>query len=123
MKQIPNILEKTGISRDYILAFGSIDNYIRRIEKKEEFRWIRLAENSYLNRPILKYEAYFSQAEYEQVVTDKNREIIKNLDRLVEEVNKMRENKQKDYEKLSKLWKKAKEIIFGKAQELLEDKI
>ena len=113
MRQIPNILENTGISRDYILAFGSIDNYIRRIEKKEGLRWIRLAENAYFNRPILKYEEYFNRSEYEQVITDKNHEKIKNLDELVEEINKMRENKQKDYEKLSVLWKKAKKIIFS----------
>ena len=113
MKQIPNILENTGISRDYILAFGSIDNYIRRIEKKEELRWIRLAENAFLNRPILKYAEYFNHAEYESTITDKNQERIKNLDGLVEEINKMRENKQKDYEKLSVLWKKAKKIIFS----------
>ena len=112
MRQIPNILENTGISRDYILAFGSIDNYIRRIEKKEGLRWIRLAENAYFNRPILKYEEYFNHSEYEQVITDKNHEKIKNLDELVEEINKMRENKQKDYEKLSVLWKKANRIIF-----------
>ena len=41
----------------------------------------------------------------------------------MEEINKMRENKQKDYEKLSALWKKANKIIFGEAQEILEDKI
>src|SRR3989344_6090754 len=123
MRQIPNILENTGISRDYILAFGSVDNYIRRIEKKEELRWRRLAENTYFNRPILKYEEYFNNSEYEQVITNKNHERIKNLDELVGEINKMRENKQKDYEKLSALWKKAKKIIFGEAQEILEDKI
>ena len=123
MKQIPNILENTGISRDYRLAFGSIDNYIRRIEKKEELRWIRLAENAFLNRPILKYKEYFNNSEYELAITNKNHERIKNLDELVEEINKMRENKQKDYEKLSALWKKANRIIFGKEQEILEDKI
>ena len=123
MKQIPNISEKTGISRDHILAFGSIDNYIRRIEKKEELRWRRLAENAYFNRLIIKYAEYFNHSEYEQVITDKNRERVKNLDELVEEINKMRENKQKDYEKLSVLWKKANKLIFGEAQELLEDKI
>ena len=123
MKQVPNILENTGISRDYILAFGSVDNYIRRIEKNEELRWIKLAANAYLNRPILKYEEYFKDIEYEQVITNENRERVKELNELVKNINKMRENGQKDYEKLSVLFKKAKSTIFGESQELLENKI
>ena len=118
MKQIPNILENTGISRDYLIAWGSIDNYIRRIEKKEELRWIKLATNAYFNRPILKYEEYFNSKEYEQIITNKNRERVKTLDELVENINKMRENGQKDYETLFGLWKKANGIIFGEAQEI-----
>lgn len=123
MRQIPNILENTGISKDYVLAFGSIDNYLKRIKKGEGPRWIKLAVNVYLNRPILKYGEYFNSEEYEQVITNKNHERVKALDEIAENINKMRENGQKDYETLFCLWKKAKKIIFGEPQEFLESKI
>lgn len=113
MKEVQNISEKSGVSKEYMLAFGTLDNYLRRVDKKEEPRWVNLAKNAFLHRPILKYSEYFPPAEYGDVITEKNKETIKKLNNIVDELNKMRENNQTDYEKLSPIWEKVNQLIFG----------
>ena len=65
-------VSKQGIDRSYILAFGHLDNLIRRRNKKEEIRWIRLAERAFLHRPFLKYEEFFDSPEIDRIVTKCN---------------------------------------------------
>ncbi len=111
MEQVQNISERTGVSKDYILAFGALDNYLRRIEKKEEPRWINLAKNALLHRSLLRYEEYFTKERYGDVINDKNHETVAQLNKIVDEINKIRESGQLDFEKLNSLWKEINGIL------------
>lgn len=113
MEQVPNASEKTGVSRDYILVFGAVDNYIRRIEKNEEPRWLNLSKNTLLHRPILRYEEHFPPGKYENVVNGKNKETITRLNEVVDEINRIRESGNLDVGKLKELWIKANSLING----------
>ena len=111
MEQVQNISERTGVSKDYILAFGALDNYLRRIEKKEEPRWINLAKNALMHRPLLKYEEYFAKERYGNVINGKNKETLEKLNKIVDEINKIRDSGALDFERLNSLWKEINGIL------------
>ena len=113
MEQVPQINEKTGVSLRYMLAFGSLDNLLRRIEKNEHPRWKNLAKNAFLHRPILRYVEFFSCERYENAVTNRNKQAVDELDRIVGELNMMREGNDLNYERLSILYSKVKMGISG----------
>ena len=112
MKTVGNIT-KAGISSDYIRAFGTVDNCVRRVENKEGHRLIKLASRAFLGRKILKYSEYFSEDEYGSVVNDRNRDVIEKLDELVQELNHIRDVGEVDQERLAELWSEAKSTIYG----------
>lgn len=117
MSQVPNISTESGISRDYIIAFGSLDNFLRRVDKDEPPRLRHLAKRAFLQRRIQKYREYFEWIESEKLITDQNKEAVQKLDTIVDQINKMREENNADYAKLSILWKEINDIINGKEKE------
>ena len=114
MSQVPNISTESGVSRDYIIAFGSLDNFLRRIDKDEPLRLRPLAKRAFLQRKIQKYREYFDWIESEKLITDQNKEAVQKLDIIVDQINKMQEENSADYTKLFKLWKEINDIINGK---------
>jgi len=45
-KEVPEIVEETGLSRQYILAWGSVNNFLGRVNRDENNRSIMLAKNT-----------------------------------------------------------------------------
>ena len=111
MSEVPNIVKESGISRDYIIAFGSLDNYLRRIKMDEPPRLRYLAKRAFLQREFRKYKDYFNQIGESQLVNDQNKEAIERLNAIVDELNKMREEEKVDDERLSSLWKEVNDLI------------
>ena len=99
------------IDKSYRLAFGHLENLIRRKQKKEHHRWIKLAERSFLHRPFLKYEEYFDSAEHENLITKENEEVVKELNSIVDLLNQMRDKKNTDLEQLTRIWNQLIKII------------
>src|SRR4051812_33030571 len=73
VKEIPELSPSSQLSRQYILAFGSVAHYIKQVEQYHEShqttdplppRWLHLAERSLMHRPILKYQQYFSATDF-----------------------------------------------------------
>ena len=112
MKRVTN-LTRTGVSADYLKAFGTVDNCVRRVDKDEGSRWIKLATRSFLGRRILSYEEFFDPSEFENVVNNRNREIVNQLNEIVDELNLMREQGDADHDRLSSLWAMVKSFIYG----------
>ena len=110
MKQITD-LRRAGVSADYLKAFGTVDNCVRRVVNEEGSRWIKLAHRSFLGRRILLYEEFFNPDEYDEVVNDKNRQAVNQLNQIVSKLNEMRDQGDTDHEKLSDLWAEAKRLI------------
>ena len=117
MSQVPNISAESSISKDYLLAFGSLDNFLRRIDKDEPPRLKHLAKRAFLQRRIQKYKEYFNGIESGQLITEQNKEAIQKLDIIVDQLNKMREEDNIDYAKLSQFWKEINDIINGEKTE------
>tara|TARA_B100000315_G_C14505699_1_gene554495 strand:- start:176 stop:523 length:348 start_codon:yes stop_codon:yes gene_type:complete len=111
LKQVPG-LNKNCISNEYILVFGHLDNYIRRIENGEGSRWIKLARRSFLHRPFLLYEEYFPVNEYFDVINDKNKTKIAKLNKIVHSLNEMRLSENTGYDELKILWDQINNIIY-----------
>ena len=105
-------LARQVIIRDYKLPFGHLENLIRRRNNKESPRWIKLAERSFLHRPFLKYEEYIDPEDHDNLLTKENEEVVKELNSIVDLLNKMRVKKNTDHEQLTRIWNQLREIIF-----------
>lgn len=137
LKAIPDIMSQSKISRQYMLALGSVAHYLKRIEQYHESqstgeplppRWLFLAERSLTHRPILKYRDYFSAAEYlhpnyeQETVT-----VLQKLDDLVESINSLlqqpgilqslKKNASPEFESLNKLYSRVRAIVNGGLEE------
>ena len=83
LKIIPQIDNKTGVSCDYINAFAALSTYC--LDFKDKQPLINFIKKR--NFKLKKYEEYFSPESYKDIITDKNKEAILEIDKLVEEVN------------------------------------
>lgn len=112
---VPSTSPISGISYDFRLAYGNLNNYLERIEANESPRTRFLAKRSFLHRPIPRYEEYFNPEKYDGVITDMNREAIARIDLLVDRLNELRENEVTDYEKLAPLRNALNALVSGNA--------
>ena len=105
-KKVPN-LSSNGVSTDYRRAFGSLANYLEKIEEDATPRTRHLARRAFLNRRIQRYDKVFSPLEYEDVVTPENQLIISEINSSVDKINQIREamhgTKDTNYDRLSEL--------------------
>jgi len=130
-KEIPEVSTKSQLSREYLLALGSIGHYIKQVEQYHESqqtedplppRWLRLAERSLLHRPIMKYREYFNSVEFQH--PDYSQEVLNRLeylDQLVESFNSLLQQegilaqlKEKDsgkFSSLKEIYAKAKQVV------------
>lgn len=106
--------EAHGLKRDYLLAFGSLDNYVRRIKNDEPPRLKNLARRAFLHRAFKKYTDFFSNIPPEQLITNQNRGEIEKIDAIVDQLNMLREQGDVDYEILAPLWDAVQNIIYGR---------
>jgi len=118
-KPIPDIVEETGLSREYLIAMGRVRTYVRRVVGKERPRTIHMAKRSFCQRKFPTYGEYFDPSEYEShAVTDQNRTAVERLDAIVTELNGIREatgeKDRLDHERLSVLWTNITDIIEGR---------
>ncbi|MEK6928740.1 MAG: hypothetical protein AABW65_02170 [Nanoarchaeota archaeon] len=130
MKKIENIIKASGLSSDYLIALGSVEHYLKRVEQmhKENLpsRWMHLAERTLQQRPIKRYEGYFNSEESEDnVVNDENRENVNTVNGLVYKINllwedsdaaqKMRKPGSSECEKMAEYYLMIKKIVlYGK---------
>lgn len=115
MSSIPNVCESSGVSRDYLLTFGSLDNYLRRIQKEEPPRLRLLAKRAFLHREIKKYADVFCHIPAVELLTEGNKTVVQQLDALVDRLNAMRKEGKANYEELLVIWKEIKELILSGA--------
>tara|TARA_Y100000310_G_C20649084_1_gene798347 strand:+ start:466 stop:801 length:336 start_codon:yes stop_codon:yes gene_type:complete len=104
-------LSGSGVSKDYLIAFGSLDNYLQRVENDEPPRLQFLAKRAFIQRSIKKYDEFFNGVGKDELITDKNREAIERLNSIVDQLNKIREDPNIKVDELIVLWKEVNEII------------
>ena len=83
MKEIPQIVEETGISGDYWNAYWHLEIGL---DHKDG---VILVTQSIKESPIKTYEERYPSAEYGTVITEKNRERVLQLNQLAVKVNAM----------------------------------
>jgi hypothetical protein len=111
---VPNLCATSGISYDYRLAFGNLNNYLERIEAGESARARFLAMRSFLNRAIPKYQEYFDPEKYEDVITTKNEPFVARINELVGRVNALRASEVTEFDTLAPLRAALDAAIAGK---------
>ena len=80
--EVPQINEDTGISSDYWNEY-----FTKRCSFSFKSNSCEAVAEEIRKYPIKKYEERFSQKEYENVITDKNKFRVKRLDELANLVN------------------------------------
>ena len=119
-KEIPRISEKSKVSLDYMLALGSIKNFLDRIENNESNRSIFLATRSLKDRRVFQYQEKFSPEEQESPINEQNRPIVEQINLLVDKLNIERENllfKNQDskelYRRLNEIYQNIENIVYN----------
>lgn len=118
LEEIPNILP-TGISKEYFKAFGRLNLFLRSIyEGKTTFRIKKFAENNLSNYRFKKYDEWFKPTRFRNVITDKNKRAINDLNKIVDELNSLVTNK-KIIEKPNDLVPHKPTEYFNKAMSII----
>lgn len=132
IKEIPEVSSSSQLSRQYLLAMGSVAHYLKQVEEYHEShqtaeplppRWLNLAERSLLHRPILKYQDYFSSVEFKHPSYNSEAQArLKSLDVLVENCNellrqegilsKLKAKNSSEFENLKNIYRKARNIVL-----------
>lgn len=86
---VPNICQRTGISRDYKTALGTLHNLLQK--REDDPRSVFLAKRFFTARAIPRYQEYFSDDKYEGVVTDSNRETVDRINTIIDSINQERD--------------------------------
>jgi hypothetical protein len=110
-KDVPNICKNSNVSSDYIIAFGSLTNYLERIVEDDPPRTRHLAQRAFFRRLIPKYEEYFNPEEFKDVINSRNKEVVDKINRSVDKLNVLRAQKISDFEVLSTLNKRMVKLI------------
>jgi len=110
-KEAPNVSKKSNISRDYIMALGSVINFIESIEDNEPPRTRHLAKRSFLHREVLHYEMYFDGGSFNDVINDINKERVSEINSIVDAINSYRLQGVVEYEVIQPLVSKIINLI------------
>jgi len=102
-KNIPNISQNSNVSYDYKLAFGSLTNYLERVDTGDPPRTRHLALRAFFHRVIPRYEEYFNLEEYDSVVNNQNSAVVEKINNIVGKLNELRSQKISDFEVLQPL--------------------
>ena len=110
-KDVPNICTNSNVSSDYILAFGSLTNYLERVAEDDPPRTRHLAQRAFFRRLIPKYEEYFNPEEFKDVINSRNKEVVDKINKSVDKLNVLRAQKVTDFEVLSPIRKSLVKLI------------
>ena len=102
-KDVPNIRQKSNVSYDYSLAFGSLTNYLERVAADDPPRTRHLALRTFFHRLIPRYEEYFDPEEYNNVINSQNNAVVEKINNIVDKLNELRSQKISDFELLHPL--------------------
>lgn len=94
MEEIANITPR-GLGEDYRKSFGPLNLFLRSIYAETETKRIRkFAEERFTRQKyhFYKYTDWFPEGEFADVVNDKNRESIQQLDSIVARLNDLVDN-------------------------------
>ncbi len=112
-KPVPNICESTQVSYDFKLAFGSLNNYLERVEEGDDSRTRHLAKRAFLHREILCYEDYFGSEVFQDVITAKNKDTVNKINLVVAEINERRKLQVVEYDELVELRDRLVKLVCG----------
>ncbi len=88
-EEVPNVLV-TGLSKEYVKAFGRLNLWLRSLyEGRTTVRIKEFAKKNLLNYTFKTYRQWFREDRFVNVVNDVNRNAIKKLDEIVNELNGM----------------------------------
>jgi len=110
-KEVPNISKNSNVSRDYIMALGSVINFIEGTESDEPSRTRHLAKRSFLHREIPHYEMYFSSENFNNIINDANKDNVNQINSVVDTINSYRLEGIVDYEIIKPLVSKITNLI------------
>ena len=110
-KNVSNIQPESGLSKDFKLAFGNLSNYLERIRDDESARTRHLAKRAFLHRQIPRYEEFFDEEKFLNVVNEKNRIYVTKINSYVDELNDWRLKESIDIERLNAIELAMKELL------------
>lgn len=113
-KAVPNLSTATGVSHDFRIAFGNLSNYLERIRDNDPPRTRHLAKRAFLHRAVPHYEEYFGPEAYADALTESNREVVANINTVVDAINELRKSEVVDYDRLHPLEQALLSLISGK---------
>jgi len=92
MKTLENVNEKTGLSRDYLIALAPAKNFVKRMTEKSDgevgARWVHLAFRTMQQRGIIPYIEYFESLGYDvPELTGEQTQYGARIDKLVYDIN------------------------------------
>lgn len=113
-KPVPNLSPVTGVSYDYRIAFGSLSNYLEKIRDNDTPRTRHMARRAFLHRAIPRYEEYFDSATYRDVITDRNRVTVSQINAIIDTINELRKASVTNYDRLHPIEQELLSLISGK---------
>ncbi|MBT3175225.1 MAG: hypothetical protein HN336_10295 [Lentimicrobiaceae bacterium] len=97
---LPELSEKSGLSRKYLIALGSVMNYIEAVEEEAPSRVRYMTKRTFMHRVVLYYDIYFNEDKYIDVVTESTSDAVLKINSYVDKINALRESEQLDHEEL-----------------------
>jgi len=95
---VPELSEGSQLSKGYLLALGSVLNYLEAVEEREPSRVRYMAKRSFLHREVPYYDSYFNDNKYMDVITLENQEAILKINHIVDKMNEHRVSGEADYD-------------------------
>ena len=88
-EEVPDVLS-TGLSKEYVKAYGRLNLWLRSIyEGRTTVRIKEFAKKNLLNYTFKTYQQWFREDRFVNVVNDVNRDAIRRLDEIVNELNSL----------------------------------
>jgi len=102
LKEVPQI-GRNGVSQDYINEFSGLFNIVEGYERGIDL--------FHIIKKVKKYQERFPSWEYKDVVNERNKSVIEEIDKLAEELSLMLKNNSRDTGKYSTLIEKLTNVI------------
>ncbi len=121
MEELPNFNSKTGISKEYVKAFGRLNMYFRSIYGKTTTPRIKkFAYDNIIRFPyrVKIYTEWFKPEDFGNVVNEQNKEAVQKLEKIAQELNMLLE-KEKILEGSEKTESYRPLILFNQAMETI----
>jgi len=109
--KLPNLSEKSGLSREYLLALGGVMNYLEAIEEKAPSRVRYMTKRTFIHRVVPYYDVYFNVNQYMDVITSSTSNSVLKINCYVDKINSLRESEQIDHFELQNMVDQIVKII------------